>query len=62
MDVSDIFNFFFCLGEGKGESEAPGRGRGQFSMENPSRGGVSREGGAAGRGAWRVAENLGEGG
>ena len=26
VDFSDIFNFFFCLGRGKGESEAKGGG------------------------------------
>ena len=31
-----IFLFFFCLGRGKGESEAPGRGVSVF-IENPRR-------------------------
>ena len=36
--------FFFCLGEGKGESEAPGRGGGRFFFfENPRGGGVCQE-------------------
>ena len=60
MDVSDIF--FFCSGEGKGESEAPGGGGGRFFIENPRRGEGS-PGGAGGRGAGRVsARNLGGGG
>ena len=45
VDVSDIF-YFFCLGEGKGESEAPGRWRGgRVFVENARRGGApSRRG------------------
>ena len=35
VDVSDI-SYFFCSGEGKGESEAPG---GSVFIENPRRGG-----------------------
>ena len=31
VDVSDIFNFFFGSGEGKGESEPPARGGGSVS-------------------------------
>ena len=52
VDVSDIF-YFFCLGEGKGESVAPGRGGGRFFFsENPRRaGGFSHErGGGEGLG------------
>ena len=44
--------FFFCSGEGKGESEAPGRGGGRFLIENSRRGGSpmrERGGGVAGR-------------
>ena len=61
MDVSDIF-YFFCSGEGKGESGAPGGGGEDFLFENPKRGGVSWAGGGGG-GAGRVfAGNLGGGG
>ena len=43
--------FFFCSGEGKGESEAPGAGGGLTFHENPRRGGVSgRVGPGAGEG------------
>ena len=61
VDVSEIF-YFFCSGEGKGESEAPGRGGGSvFFMDNPRRGALPNGGG--GRGAGRVfAGNLGGGG
>ena len=53
MDVSDIF-YFFCSGEGKGESEAPGgRGGGRFFIENPKAGVVSQEGGEGQRGCLR---------
>ena len=62
MDVSDIF-YFFLLGEGKGESEAPGGGEGgRYFIENPrggSPGGWGQGGGRAGR---VFAENLGGGG
>ena len=65
MDVSDFF--FFLLGEGEGESEAPGRegGGDRFFIENPRRGGgASRRG--RGRGAGRVSAanwgNFGGGG
>ena len=57
MDVSDIF-YFFLLGGGKGESEAPGGGWGRFYMENPTRGGggvsgwVGAGGGGCFRGIW----------
>ena len=51
MDVSD---FFFCSGEGKGESVAPGRGGDRFSTENPRGGGFSHERGVGGAG--RVSE------
>ena len=44
VDVSDIF-YFFCSGEGKGESEAPGRG---FSFIGNPREGVSRARGDGG--------------
>ena len=59
MDVSDIL-YFFCSGEGKGESEAPGGWGGRSfygkSQEEGSTGWV----GARGRGAGRVfAGNLG---
>ena len=40
VDVSDILNFV-CLGDRKGESEAPGGGGGQFFLEEPRGGGVS---------------------
>ena len=45
MDISDIF-YFFCSGEGKGESEAPGGG--DFLLKIPGGGGVSQAGGAGG--------------
>ena len=48
MDVSDIF-YFFCSGEGKGESGATGGGGGLLKI--PGGGGGPREGG---RGAGRV--------
>ena len=49
MDVSDIF-YFFCSGEGKGESEALGGAVG-FSLKVPGRGGgVWRGGGHPGMG------------
>ena len=61
VDVSDIFNFFFCSGREKGESEAPG-----FLIENPRRGGSP---GKRGRGAgrvsaanWGIAQYCGGGG
>ena len=44
VDVSDIFHFF-CLGEGKGESEAPGGEGDIFLLKIPGRV-VSRAGGA----------------
>ena len=46
VDVSDTF-YFFCSGEGKGQSEAPGGRRGgRVSIENPRRGGgFPRKGG-----------------
>ena len=47
MNVSD---FFFCSGEGKGESEAPGGGGGRFLIENPRRGGSPERGGWGGGG------------
>ena len=54
MDVSDIF-YFFRLGEGKGESEAPGWGRGSvFFIENPRRGVLPGKGGGRGEAAGRV--------
>ena len=37
-----IFLKFFCLGEGKGESEAPEGGGGRFLLKVPGGGGVSR--------------------
>ena len=50
MDVSDLF-YFFCSGEGQGESEAPGRGGGQFPFFENSQGvGVSQERGGVPRG------------
>ena len=40
VDVSDIFIFFFCSGEGKGESEFAGGGGGsRFLLKNARRGG-----------------------
>ena len=54
VDVSDFF--FFLLGEGKGESEAPGRG---IFIEFPGVGGVS-PGGEWGRGAGGVLLRIGE--
>ena len=43
--------YFSCLGEGKGESEAPGRGGGgQLFIENPTKGGALPGGGGCARG------------
>ena len=62
MDVSDIFYFLFCSGEGKGGVRGAGVGGEDFFTENPRRGGL-RAGGGGGRGAGRVfAGNLGGGG
>ena len=67
MDVSDIFYFFFLLGEGERESKAPGgRGDGSF-IENPTiprGGGVPGEEGAEGPGGYlgRTGEVWGGGG
>ena len=52
--------FFFCSGEGKGESEEPGGG-GRFSIENPRRGGGCLPSGW-GRAEGVFAGNLGGGG
>ena len=64
MDVSDIF-YFFCSGEGKGESGATWGGVG-FLLKIPRGGGVSQEGVGGGEGAGRVSAgdlgNLGGGG
>ena len=43
MDVSDIL-YFFCSGEGKGESRATGK-RFVFFLKIPGGGGVSQRGG-----------------
>ena len=60
MDVLDIF-IVFCLGEGKGESEAPRKGAGIGFFLKILGGGISQERGG-GRGAWRVSVgNLGGG-
>ena len=60
VDVSDIFYFFLCSGEGKEESEASERGGGSVFIENPRRG---LPGGGGGRGTGRVSGgNLGGGG
>ena len=60
VDVSDIFYFFFCLGEGKGESEPPGGGGERFLRKIPRGGGLPC---GWGPGAGRVfAGNLGGGG
>ena len=64
VDVSDIF-YFFCSGEGKGESEALGGDWGRFLLKIPGGRGVSpgRGGGGEERGAGRVfVGNLGGGG
>ena len=64
VDVSDIFYFFFCSGEGEGGSPRRREGGGEkIFTENPRRG-VSRAGlGRGGRGSGRVsARNLGGGG
>ena len=61
VDVSNIFLVFFCLGEGKGESEAPGR-RGFFFMKSQRGEGFSHERGGGARGREGVcAENFGGG-
>ena len=52
MDVSDIF-YFFCSGEGKGESGATGRGGCRFLLKIPGKGGGGLPGGG-GEGAGRV--------
>ena len=63
VDVSDIFYFFFCSGEGKGESEELGGGRTIFFIENPRRGRVSRAGGGRGARGWEgVCGEFGGGG
>ena len=49
VDVSDIF-IFFCLGEGKGESEAPGGWGGGFFNVKSQEGGGSPEWVGAGPG------------
>ena len=61
MDVSDIFNFFFCLlGKGEGGVEAPEGGGGSVSLLKSPGGGLQD---GRGRGAGRVsAANLGIGG
>ena len=62
VDVSDIFYFFFCSGEGKGESEAPGGARGDFNWKSQD-GEVSRAGGGGGARGWEgVCVEFGEGG
>ena len=48
MDVSDIFYFFVCLGEGEGECEALGGGGAIFYGKSQE--GVSRVGGGGGEG------------
>ena len=62
MDVSDIF-YFFCLGEGKGESGATGRGGGSvFLLKIPEGGGASPTRGGGRDGVGRVfAGNWGGG-
>ena len=50
MAVSDIF--FFCSGEGKGESEEPGGGGDDFLLKIPGGGGVSWAGGGGGARGW----------
>ena len=47
MDVSDIF-YFFCSGEGKGESEVPGVWGGFFYWKIPGGGSPGWVGGAGG--------------
>ena len=50
VDVSDIF-YFFWLGGGEGESEAPGSRGGSFFCRNPKRGeGSPRRGRGGGEG------------
>ena len=51
MDVSDIFYFYFLVGEGKGGVRGASKG-GQFFVENPRKGGVCRR--RRGRKAGRV--------
>ena len=60
----DFFLFFFCSGEGKGESGATGRGGGvRFLLKMPGEGGMVSQEEGGGEGAGRVsAGNLGGGG
>ena len=46
MDVSDIFYFFFLLGEGNGRVRGARRGGGSFLLKMPRRGGGGRDRGA----------------
>ena len=55
-----MFLIFSCLGDGKGESEAPGRGGDGFSLKIPGRG--SLPGGWRGRARRVFAGSLGRGG
>ena len=58
-----IFFYFFCSGEGKGESRATGRGGGRFFIESSRRPGGGLPGaGEAWRGAGRVSAGNGGGG
>ena len=62
MDVSDIF-YFFLLGEGKGEFEAPGGGGAfHFSLKIPGAGSPGRRGDEGPGGRLRRIGELGGGG
>ena len=63
MDVSDIL-YFFLLGGGEGESEAPGSGWVRFLLKIPRAGRFSGDGGGGGaRGLEGVCKEFGgEGG
>ena len=60
MDVLNIFDFF-CLGRGKGESEASGQGGGSIFIENPRAGVLQAEGLGPGGSLRRIGEFGGGG-
>ena len=61
VDVSDIF-YFFCSGEGKGESRRQEGGEGRFLIENARTGGGGLPGEGGGRGLESVCWEFGGGG
>ena len=63
VDVSDIF-YFFCSGEGKGESEVQGRGGGglRFLLKIPGGGSPGERRGRGARGREGVCGESGGGG